>query len=134
MESKEEKQTSSIRDKKGTESIKGDTRCSSFDNEHNVGMVVLAKANQSLANPKALETWIVDCACSKHVCSQIEIFTSMLQEAGNIQVGNKAFVRVKGVENFALKTFDDGKIFNVTLSNVLLALEMLHNLLPSSQV
>lgn len=61
------------------------------------------------------------------------MFSSIANETGNIQVGDKASVTIKEVGDAAFKTSVDGRIINIVLGNVLYAPGMLHSLLSSSQ-
>ena len=79
------------------------------------------------SEPKSSREWILDSACSFHVCYNHEVFCSFSSSAnGVVLMGNNSPSNIRGIKNVTFEMFD-GKIR--TLSNVryLISLSMLES-------
>ena len=79
---------------------------------------------------KSFREWILDSACSFHVCYNREVFCSFSSSAsGVVLMGNDSPCNVRGIGNVTFKMFD-GKIR--TLSNVRYVPDLKRNLISLS--
>lgn len=94
-----------------------------------------------LVNEKALATraettsrkWMVDSACTRHICNNRESFFNLTETTGTIQVGNKEEIAARGVGSVQVLSTVNGKIIPLLLQNVLYSPDIMYNLISSSQ-
>ena len=77
--------------------------------------------------------WMVDCACTRHICNDKDSFTTLVCSQDSVQVGNKEELSAHGYGSVTLTSVVNGVTFNLELHDVLYCPEMMYNLISSSE-
>lgn len=73
-----------------------------------------------------VDVWILDCACSYHICYIREFFCTFYLSNGSVLMGNDQPCRIEGVESLKIRMFDG---VNRTLNQVRFIPNMRKNLI-----
>lgn len=76
--------------------------------------------------------WMVDCACTRHICNDKSSFSKLVCANNTVQVGNQDCLAAHGSGSVSLSSMVDGVELKLELHDVLYCPQMMYNLISSS--
>lgn len=77
--------------------------------------------------------WMVDSACTRHICNNRHNFSHVSETNDTVQVGNSEEIRAEGVGTVPVSCTVDGEAVDLKLTDVLYCPNIIYNLISSSQ-
>lgn len=102
------------------------------DSESELAILTVTSAFVSQCDTDSSK-WMLDSACTSHICNDKSAFVSIRNNDSKVQVGNHNYVDSTAIGTVILRTIVDGKSRQLRLEDVIYAPEIIYNLISVSK-